>query len=238
MNRWSMISGVLVLLAAASSTGWSQSGKPVADKKKSMNVGVFVYEGMEILDFGGPAEVFAAAGNFSDKAEFNVYTVGSTKESILSQGFIRITPEFSIADCPKPDIIVFPGGNSANVTQDEATMKWLAAESPDLKIAMSVCTGAFVLAKAGLLDEKKATTWYGAIGRLREASPKTTVLEKTRFVDNGNVITTAGVSAGIDGALHVVATLLGDEAAQNTARYMEYDKWKPNRGLVVSRKGK
>jgi len=127
-----------------------------------------------------------------------------------------------------------PGGNSANVTGDEASIRWLKTVSPDLKIALSVCTGAFALAKAGLLDGKKATTWYGAIERLKDIAPKTTVFEQKRFVDNGKVITTAGVSAGIDGALHVVARLLGDETAQKTAKYMEYDNWEPNKGLVVS----
>jgi transcriptional regulator GlxA family with amidase domain len=94
-----------------------------------------------------------------------------------------------------------------------------------------------LLAQAGLLDGKHATTWYGAIGRLREMTPQATVHEQTRFVDNGKIITTAGVSAGIDGALHVVEKLLGKEVAARTAKYMEYDKWHPREGLIFESVG-
>lgn len=98
---------------------------------------------------------------------------------------------------------------------------------------LSVCTGALLLSKAGLLDGKQATTWYGFIDRLQEATPKAKILRNTRFVDNGQIVTTAGVSAGIDGALRVVTKLLGKEAARATAKYMEYDKWDPNAGLLI-----
>lgn len=103
----------------------------------------------------------------------------------------------------------------------------------NLDAAMSVCTGAFILQKAGLLDGLTATTFHNAIESLREVAPKTEVLANTRWVDNGQVITTAGVSAGIDGALRVVEKLYGRETAQATAHYMEYDKWDPADGVVV-----
>ena len=112
-------------------------------------------------------------------------------------------------------------------------IEWIRAAADDLEVALSVCTGAFLLAKAGLLDGLKATTWHGAIDNFREFAPHTTVLENTRWVDNGKMVTTAGVSAGIDGALHVVARLKGEEVAARTARYMEYDKWVPEQGTVV-----
>ncbi|HXB07325.1 MAG TPA: hypothetical protein VNW04_09420, partial [Puia sp.] len=99
----------------------------------------------------------------------------------------------------------------------------------------SVCTGAFILGRAGILDSLSATTFHASIASLREALPKTRVLENVRFVDNGRVITTAGISAGIDGALHLVARLKGDAAAREVAEYMEYDKWIPNQGLVVDK---
>ena len=194
------------------------------------NVAILVFEGMEILDFSGPAEVFASTG------EFRVFTVAATKDPIISQGFVKILPEFSIADCPKPDIIVLPGGNMTAPLEDSKIISWVQSSEPDLEVALSVCTGAFILEKAGLLDGKKATTFHNAIADLRKKAAKTEVLEGVRWVDNGKIITTAGVSAGIDGSLRVVERLLGRDKALATARYMEYDKWNPDEGLIVDPK--
>ena len=98
---------------------------------------------------------------------------------------------------------------------------------------LSVCTGVFILAEGKLLENKKATTWYGAIESFQSKFPNIEVLKDVRFVDNGDIITTAGVSAGIDGSLHLVEKLLGKEAAEATARYMEYDKWEQNSGHII-----
>jgi len=207
---------------------------------KVRNVAVFVYEGVEILDFGGPSEVFAASG-ITDKDgkwqnAFNVYIVAESKKTIKSQGFIQVIPEYTISDCPKPDIIVLPGGDTRASRKNPKVKEWLLENSRTSEVLMSVCTGAFLLGDAGLLDGKKATTWYGRIDALKESYPNTSVIEGTRFVDNGNIVTTAGVSAGIDGALHIVSRLLGHEAAAATAKYMEYDKWEPSAGMIVERK--
>ncbi len=201
---------------------------------KKMNVAIFIYDNVEILDFSGPAEVFAATNLNNDDA-FNVYTVAVTKNPVLSQGFVSITPQYSIDNCPAPDILVLPGGDSRKSAENQKLIQWIKNQSKDAKIIMSVCTGAMLLSKAGLLDGKDATTWHGAIDRLQEATPKAKVHKNTRFVDNGQIITTAGVSAGIDGALHVVSRLFGEEKAHEVARYMEYDKWKPEEGLIVSK---
>lgn len=200
-------------------------------ESKILNVAVFLYEGVEILDFSGPGEVFSAS--HFDGGGFRVYTVAATKAPLVSQGFVHIQPEFSIADCPKPDIIVLPGGNTGPSVDNEAVIQWVKDVEPDLTAALSVCTGAFILERAGLLRGKKATTFHNAIASLRAKATETEVLEDTRWVDNGKIITTAGVSAGIDGALHLVERLCGSEVAQATARYMEYDKWDPKDGLVV-----
>ncbi len=198
-----------------------------AEKSGERNVAVFLFDGVELLDFGGPGEVFAATEGF------NVYTVAATADPIVSQGFVRITPEYTIDNSPSPDILILPGGATGGPLRDEKVMEWIRAAADDLEVALSVCTGAFLLAKAGLLEGLKATTWHGAIDNFREFAPHTTVLENTRWVDNGKMVTTAGVSAGIDGALHVVARLKGEEVAARTARYMEYDKWVPEQGTVV-----
>jgi transcriptional regulator GlxA family with amidase domain len=203
---------------------------------KTRNVAIVLYEGVELLDFAGPSEVFAAAAGIAgtDKTPvFRVYTVAKSKAPLLSQGFVRILPEFSIDDAPRPDIVLFPGGNSAAFAGDPKAMAWAQRAIDGAEVSMSVCTGAFILLKAGVLDGKTATTWYGAIDRLRAAAPKTTVQDGRRFVDQGRVLTTAGVSAGIDGALHLVARLHGRTAADKTARYMEY-RWSPEPYLAGS----
>ncbi|HUJ25734.1 MAG TPA: DJ-1/PfpI family protein [Myxococcales bacterium] len=193
------------------------------------NVAIVIYPGVELLDFAGPAEVFAVASKQASAAgqdAFHVYTVAKTREPIVSQGFLKVTPDYSIEDAPKPDLVLFPGGNATSVTDDAAFMEWARKVSGASEIAMSVCTGAFVLGKAGLLDGKTATTWFGATDRLRKTFPAASIQDGRRFVDQGHVVTTAGVSAGIDGALHVVARLLGRAVADGTARYMEYH-WSP-----------
>ncbi|MBD2703227.1 DJ-1/PfpI family protein [Spirosoma sp. BT702] len=198
-----------------------------AQKTGKRNVAIFIHDGVEILDFSGPSEVFASTQGF------NVYTVSLSKEPITSQGFIKIIPNYSLADCPKPDIVVLPGGQTGPFLKNETLINWIKSCAQEAEIMLSVCTGAGLLAKAGLLDGKQATTFHNYIEPLQKATPNAKILRDTRFVDNGQIITTAGVSAGIDGALHVVAKLKGLDVATKTARYMEYDKWKPNEGLVV-----
>jgi len=198
-------------------------------KSYTRNVAIVLYEGVELLDFAGPGEVFQAAGGIStyrDQRGFNVYTVATSTKPLTSQRFLTIVPAYTIDAAPKPDIIVIPGGGSGVLVNDPKFMAWAATASGAAEVLLTVCTGAFVPAKAGMLDGRTATTWYGAIDRLREAAPKATVEEGRRFIDNGSVITTAGVSAGIDGALHTVARLTGRAVADQTARYMEYH-WTP-----------
>jgi putative intracellular protease/amidase len=196
-----------------------------AQQKSNLNVAIVLWENVELLDFAGPGEVFAAAG-------FNVYTVSVEGQQILSQRFVTVKPEYSIDNAPTPDIIVFPGGGTGAVDQNPKVLEWIKNLSARGSMMLSVCTGAFILNNASLLDGKNVTTHYSSTQRLQTLNPKLKVLENTRFVDNGNVLTTAGVSAGIDGALHVVRKIKGLEAAKATARYMEYDKWNPDEGRV------
>ena len=179
-------------------------------------VGFVVFPGLEILDLAGPAEVFAAT------RAFDPFTIGLTPEAVLAQGFVTILPERTFDNCPVPHVLVIPGGDIEPAASNPDFLAWVARAAKEAEIVMSVCTGAFVLAHAGVLDGLAATTWHGRIERLREQAPRTKVLENVRIVDNGRVITTAGVSAGIDGALHVVDRLLGREAAERAAAYMEY----------------
>ena len=205
----------------------AQRAQAAKTEPKKRNVAILVFNGMEILDFAGPSEVFAVAPGF------NVYTVAASNEPIKSQGFVTITPNYTLANCPAPDIVVVPGGSTDPLLQDAALVRWMQASAPRAEVVLSVCTGAALLGKAGLLDGKQATTFHNYIDALQKANPKAKVLRDKRFVDNGQVITTAGISAGIDGDLHVVANLHGENVARQTAQHMEYDKWQPNQGLVV-----
>ena len=193
------------------------------------NVAIVIWNGAEILDWGGPSEVFESAGRVGrhgEKPAFRMYTVSKTKDPIVSQRFVKVVPDYSIEDAPKPDIIILPGGGTSNVMKDPEFLAWASQAAKEAEVALSVCTGAFILGKAGLLKGKDATTWYGALDGLEEQFPETRVHRGRRFVDNGQVVTTAGVSAGIDGSLHVVARLLGRYVADRTAQYMEY-RWTP-----------
>jgi transcriptional regulator GlxA family with amidase domain len=139
---------------------------------------------------------------------------------------MTLTPRYTFADCPHPDVIVVPGGSAGAIAKDQRVIDWLKQTSAEADTTLSVCTGAFVLAKAGLLDGKEATTHWGSIARLKKEYPQTTVRNDQRVVDTGKVVTSAGVSAGIDGALHVVDRLMGRTRATAAARYMEYN-WQP-----------
>ena len=194
--------------------------------QQQLTVAIFIHNGVELLDFAGPGEVFASSG-------FTVFTVAATDEAITSQGFVKITPQYNIRNCPKPDIIVLPGGATDIPMKDNEVIEWVRRSVPQTTITMSVCTGAGLLSKAGLLDGKTVTTFHNYIDELQRVTPKATVVRNTRFVDNGSIVTTAGVSAGIDGALHVVSKLKGKDVAKRTAEYMEYDKWKPEEGLIA-----
>jgi transcriptional regulator GlxA family with amidase domain len=142
---------------------------------------------------------------------------------------VTITPQYTLANCPAPDIVVMPGGDSDPLLQNPALVQWVQACAAHSEVMLSVCTGAGLFGKAGLLDGKQVTTFHDYIDELQQENPKAKVLCGTRYVDNGQVITTAG----IEGALHVVARLKGEEVARQTAQTMEYDHWQPNQVLVV-----
>lgn len=195
---------------------------------KRMKVLFYLQDGVEVLDFAGPLEVFADAG-------FDVSIVSKTKDRIISQGVLKIVPDYSIADAPAGDIIAFFGGNAGNASNDPEVISWLKKQS-GVSYYLSVCTGAFILGKAGLLDGLTVTTFHESIENLKKDVPGAKVLSNVRFVDNGKVITTAGISAGIDGALHLVAKIKGEAVAKQVAQYMEYDKWVPGEGMIISAK--
>jgi transcriptional regulator GlxA family with amidase domain len=193
---------------------------------KPITIAFYLQDNVEVLDFAGPMEVFITAG-------FNVFTVSKTYKPIRSKTVLFITPDYTIKDAPKSDILVVFGGPTKPTIEDTEVMDWIKGQTANDQYIMSVCTGAFILGKAGLLDNLTATTFHAAIDDLAKACPKTKVLANTRFVDDGRIITTAGISAGMDGALHLVEKLRGRVYAEGVAATIEYDKWVPEQGLIV-----
>jgi transcriptional regulator GlxA family with amidase domain len=188
------------------------------------NVAILIFDDMETLDFAGPREVFTLASEQNQPSPFHVYEVGLTAAPILARGRLRVTPSHGIDDCPDPDILIVPGGyGTRHLKQNEGLLKWIAAQAARVELLMSVCTGSLVLAKAGLLAGKRATTHHSAFGRLAVLSPTTTVVRDERFVESSDRIMTAGgISAGIDLSLFVVEKLLGEKARAAVEDEMEY----------------
>jgi transcriptional regulator GlxA family with amidase domain len=191
------------------------------------NVAILIFDEVEVLDFCGPFEVFSVAGRSRDEMPFNVYTVAERLEPVLARNGLSVNPRYTITDCPPPDLVVVPGGYGARTEMhNPAVLAWIKRWAAPAELVLSVCTGALMLAKAGVLDDLAATTHHAAFDLLRAVAPRTTLREGQRFVDNGKVITSAGISAGIDMSLYVVGRLLGEEYAHETARRMEY-RWQP-----------
>jgi putative intracellular protease/amidase/YHS domain-containing protein len=210
----------------------ASSAHPVAAPVK---VAVLVYPGVELLDFSGPAEVF------SNVTGAQVYLVSTGDKAIATNGnTLHLTADYTLVTAPQPDILVVPGGPMevvADVYRNPAALAWLKRADQGTQLTMSVCTGAFILSRAGLTRHKRITSHWSAVDSLQRFDPQATVLKDKRFVEDGKLLTTAGVSAGIDGALRVVEELRGHDEAVMVARMMQYDKWQPSQGVVRGKSG-
>lgn len=186
------------------------------------NLAILLFEDAEVLDFCGPFEVFSVASNQSERPSFNVFTVAE-KSPIQTRNGLSVNPDYTLDACPKADLLLVPGGVGTRKEIDNASLiDWIRQTASEAELVLSVCTGALLLGKADLLDGLGATTHHVGFELLREIVPSATVHEDRRFVDNGKIITSAGIAAGIDMSLHVVARLLGRRVASATARQMEY----------------
>jgi len=184
---------------------------------------IVIFDEVEVLDFCGPFEVFSVASRFVEPDAFHVRLVAEEKRPILTRGGMSVNPHDAIADCPRPDLLLVPGGLGARTEMHNPILiDWIRNASPTAELILSVCTGALLLAKADLLDGLEATTHHSAIELLQQTAPMTNIHADRRFIDNGRVICSAGIAAGIDMSLHIVARLLGNEIAGKTARQMEY----------------
>ncbi len=193
-------------------------------RRASKKVALLIFTGVEIIDYTAPYEVFG-------HTDLDVYTVAETKEPVTTVMGMTVVPKYSFADAPPADVLIVPGGGIDGARNSAPTMKWIRETAGHAELTMSVCNGAFLLAGAGLLDGLTATTTAGRIDQLAAEFPKVRVVRDQRYVDNGRIITTAGLSSGIDGALHVVERLFGKGTAQDVALMIEYD-WRPGSGFA------
>jgi transcriptional regulator GlxA family with amidase domain len=191
-------------------------------------VGILVFPNVEVLDFCGPFEVFSVTrlsegARREDPSPFEVLLVAETTEPITATGGLRVLPNVTIDACPALDILVVPGGwGTRTEIKNDRLLRWITERGKTVETLTSVCTGSMLLGQAGLLDGRHATTHWRSLPWMRDAFPTVTVEEKLHVVEDGNVLTSAGISAGIDMALRVVARYHGEEIARATARTMEY----------------
>jgi transcriptional regulator GlxA family with amidase domain len=194
------------------------------------NVGILVFDNVEILDFAGPFEVFSRvrltpgvdSRRTDESAPFHVFTVARSRGSIRTTGDLEIVPQRSFADAPAIDLLVVPGGfGTRALLADADVLEWIRRTASRSRLVTSVCTGSLLLAKAGLLDGRRATTHWGALDLLASLGRGLTVDREARVVEDG-VITSAGVASGIDMAFRVVENLCGRAVADETAKYIEY----------------
>ncbi|MEO8887628.1 MAG: DJ-1/PfpI family protein [Mucilaginibacter sp.] len=191
-----------------------------------LNVAILIYDGVELVDMNGPLDAFLHANRYNGN-RYNVYTVSATMDAIISEGnVVTIVPKYDITNCPNPDIIVIPG--IINKQVNETIITWLTAmcENPE-RIIMSVCIGFFTLAQTGILSGKKATTHYLSISDAHNKYPDVIFEKNVRYVADGNIITTGGITSGIDGALYLIERLDNTIIAQQTADVMVYNREAP-----------
>lgn len=194
---------------------------------KQRTVGILLFNEVEVLDFAGPFEVFSVT-ELPDTEEkpFNVVTISETGALIQARNGLKVQTDYSFTDHPKLDILVVPGGYGARKIEIENKIvhQWINKQNEVVDYMTSVCTGAFLLAKAGLLKGKRVTTHFASLDKLQAEFPDLTVVKNTKFVDEGQLITSAGISAGIEMALHLVGKILGEDVSAETAYHMEYNR--------------
>lgn len=191
--------------------------------KAKINVGILIFEEVEVLDFAGPFEVFSIAEGTDSEKLFNVFTIAETKNTISARNGLQVIPAFTFEDDVVIDILVIPGGYGAETIEfkNERLLNWIMEKDKKTIITSSVCTGAIILAETKLLDDKEATTHWMDLERLRRDYPLIKVVDQ-KFVESGKIITSGGISAGINMSLYIIKKLFGSEISTKTAKRMDY----------------
>jgi len=190
------------------------------------NLGIYLFENVELLDLAGPYEVFSVTSELNNYELFRVFTVAEKMLPVRTVNGLSLVPDHSLVDHPSIDVLVIPGGvGIRKEIRNGRILDWIRPIIGSSEITMSICSGAMMLAMAGILTGLPFTTHHEVVQDVLEIEGKATFLRDTRFVDNGKILTAGGISAGIDLSLHVVARLYGQEVADRTAVYMEYGNW-------------
>ena len=190
---------------------------------KPLNVAIFIFNDAEVLDFAGPFEVFNVANTVAGKQLFNVYLVAESEQVQFARNNFRILPDYNFAEGPPSDILVIPGGNGRKIQMHQVpVLNWVKHEALKASLVLSVCTGSFISGYAGRLDGLSATTHNDSYEEFEKTFPKTKLVREVKYIDNGKIITAAGISAGIDMSVMVVGKIHGIELAKEVARHMEY----------------
>lgn len=196
--------------------------------QRTQNVAILIFEDMETIDMAGPLTVFSIAGRAVNETPFSVYTVAQSRSAVQARSNLTFLPRYSIADCPPPDVLIIPGGLGTRREADNThLLDWICRTARQTPHVLSVCTGALLLARAGLLAGKTVTTHHRAADLVRQAEPRAEVIIGPRWVDSGQLVSSGGLTAGIDAAFYLLGRLVGPETARQTAEYMEYD-WRPD----------
>jgi transcriptional regulator GlxA family with amidase domain len=198
-----------------------------------IQVGLYLFDDVEVLDFAGPFEVLSTASRIIARRSpeiagtFRIATIGETTRPILARGGLSVNPQFTLEDHPPIDLLIVPGGIVEAELANPHLMDWLQKVHSQTQITASVCTGSFLLANAGLLDGLAATTHWEDIDDMAERFPKVDVQSAGEWIDTGRIVTAAGISAGIEMSFHLVSRLLGNDWVALTARQMEYTLRRP-----------
>lgn len=196
-----------------------------AERKR---VGILVFDEVEVLDFCGPFEVFSVTRLDEEKrreepSPFEVFLIAEEEGPVVTTGGMWVLPDHTMEDCPLLDVLLVPGGwGTRREAKNERLLDWISSRANEVETLASVCTGSMLLGQADLLEGRRATTHWKSLDRMRDAFPNVEVVYEEHVVEDGNVITSAGISAGIDLALRLVARYHGEGIARNTAGYMEY----------------
>lgn len=194
-------------------------------------VGIYIYPDVEVLDFAGPYEVFSTATRLAlrdgQPPPFSVSTIAARKGLVRARAGLVVQPNYNFANHPLIDLLIVPGGVVTSELENPEVVRWIEKTAAQAGLTASVCTGAFLLAKANVLYAHKVTTHWEDISELKAMFPLLKVVEGCRWVDSGRYVTSAGISAGIDMSLHLVERIAGRELAEATARQMDFD-WRKN----------
>lgn len=194
--------------------------------EKQWIVGILLFNEVEVLDFAGPFEVFSLTTYLdTDNKPFIVKTISETGNMINARNGLKIKPDYSFNDKIDFDILIIPGGYGAEIIEinNFKVIEWIKNKINNVDILASVCTGSFLLAKTGILDNKNATTHWMDIEKLQNDFPKIKVHKNLKYIEDGKIITSGGVSAGINMSLYIIEKLLNKDIAIYTAKRMEYD---------------